>query len=76
MLHRSNAERSLWKGRDSPGEAAGQSPGGRGGPGGAGTWRRVVFGPARRHAGGREDLPRSLRQPSGNSRGSAVPPAR
>ena len=28
---------------------------------GAGTWRRVVFGGARRGAGGREDLPSSLR---------------
>lgn len=27
---------------------------------GAGTWRRAVFGDAKRHAGGREDLPRSL----------------
>ena len=60
MLHRSIAECSLWKGRQSCGEAAGQLRRGCGGPGGAGTWPRAVFGAAKTAPGPREDLLESL----------------
>jgi hypothetical protein len=62
MLHRSNAESALWKGRRSRGEAAGQSREGRRGRRGTGTWPGAIFGPGRRPPEGREDLPGSLRK--------------
>ncbi len=61
MLHRSNAESPLWKKGGSRGEAAGQSREERSGRNRAGTWPGAVFGAGRRRAGGREDLPESLR---------------
>jgi len=61
MLHRSNAECSLWKDGGSPGRVAGQSRNPARHRAGAGTWPGAVFGPAGRRPGEREDLPGSLR---------------
>ncbi len=71
MLHRSNAEGSLWKEGGSQGEAAGQSRNPVRGRAGAGTWPEAVFEGGRRRPGGREDLPGSLR-PACYLNGAAV----
>ncbi len=61
MLHRSNAEHSLWNGRGSRGEAAGKSWG----PGrcrrGARTWPGVVKALRTGRRAGPEYLPKPLR---------------
>ena len=57
MLHRSNAEHSLWNGRGSRGEAAGKSWGGAQRRTGVGTWPGAVFSPVRGSPEGGEDLP-------------------
>lgn len=64
MLHRSNAECSLWKDMGSRGEVLQQSSSPPAGGARAGTWREAVSSPARRPPAGRQDLLGSLRPAS------------